>query len=150
MGGQTFSNAIIGPRKKQIITNTQLLLGMAYMEPCFWVAEVSYRMSPSLSLITDSTGIRELWKFRDLPPHKDRRDALLHWVSKHWRKLRKDPDTETYVRNHLRGSREFLQQGIHVKVRESAEDYVKVLKATQDRESMRKSKKDRRRRRKIR
>jgi hypothetical protein len=74
--------------------------------------------SPGLCFITDPTGIREFFRFRDVPEGKARRSALVGWVTDHWRVSRKDPNDEIYVREHLRGVREFswrsLAGSIHI------------------------------------
>jgi len=124
----------------------QVMLGVAYMEPAFWVAKVRLNGTPSVSLITDPTGIKELWKLRDKPETSDRRAALLHWVAEHWRKNRHDPDVESFVRKSLRGARELVQGDLRVEIQESKEDATAKLMAIHEREKMRKSGRDRRRR----
>jgi hypothetical protein len=62
---------------------------------------------PGIQLYTDATGVKDFFRFREIPEGRSRRDALVHWVSDHWRQNRFDPDIENYVREHLRGSREF-------------------------------------------
>jgi hypothetical protein len=62
---------------------------------------------PGIQLYTDATGVKDFFRFREIPEGRTRRDALVHWVSDHWRQNRFDPDIENYVREHLRGSRNF-------------------------------------------
>jgi hypothetical protein len=62
---------------------------------------------PGVQLYTDATGVKDFFRFREIPDGRKRRDALVHWVSDHWRQNRFDPDIENYVREHLRGSRGF-------------------------------------------
>ena len=62
---------------------------------------------PGIKLFTDATGIKDFFRFREVPEGKSRRDALVHWVGEHWRQNRYDPDVEHYVREHLRGSYNF-------------------------------------------
>lgn len=125
---------------------SRLALGVAFMEPCFWTAHVRLSShSPRVSLITDPTGVKELWKFRDIPEGHKRRDALLHWVSEHWRRHRVDPDLEGYVRAQLRGQRRLRCSGLDVEIQESKEDRAKINEAIRERQAMRRSRRDRRR-----
>lgn len=123
----------------------KMQLGVAFMMPSFWLAHVRLQESaPRVSLMTDPTGVKELWKFRDVPDGAKRRDALLHWVNEHWRKKRHDPDVEGYVRSHLRGSRVFQHGSMSITVDESEEDQSKILELVKDRKAMRLHKRDRR------
>jgi hypothetical protein len=132
---------------KSLKGDVDKIMGLCFLEPSFWVAEVSIQKGlPSVRIITDPTGIKELWKYRDVPEGLNRRAALLNWVSDHWRKNRKDPDVEHYVRKHLRGRVETTCSGMHVKVHASPEDLVEVWELAGDREKLRESGKDRRKR----
>lgn len=136
----------IQPNDRRTIKQQSVFLGVVFMEPAFWVARVTLDTAPALSLITDPTGVKELWKFRDLPLGAKRRSALLHWVNDHWRMDRHDPDVETYVRKHLRGARSFSHGDLSIDVQESREDRACIYEAIKDRDAARKSGRDRRRR----
>jgi hypothetical protein len=138
----------IPPNDQRTLMQQKIFLGCVFMEPAFWVARVTLDTAPSLSLITDPTGVKELWKFRDIPHGAKRRAALLHWVNDHWRMDRHDPDVETYVRKHLRGACSFSHGDLSVDVQESREDRACIYEAIKDRDAARASGKDRRRRRK--
>jgi hypothetical protein len=138
----------IQPNSPQTLQQQRVFLGCVFMEPAFWVARVTLDNAPALALITDPTGVKELWKFRDVPPGARRRAALLHWVNDHWRMDRHDPDVETYVRKHLRGARSFSHGDLLIDVRESREDRACIYEAIKDREAARKAGRDRRRSRK--
>ncbi len=84
---------------------------------------------PGISLFTDPTGIKEYFKFRDVPDGGKRRDALANWVSEHWRQKRDDPDVEVYVREHLRGKSEFTWHGLHSKIHVPAADVARNVQA---------------------
>jgi hypothetical protein len=137
----------IQPKDQRTLFQQKMFLGCVFMEPAFWVARVTLDTAPALSLITDPTGVKELWKFRSIPDGSKRRAALLHWVSDHWRQDRHDPDVESYVRNHLRGARSFSHGDLSIVVQESREDRACILEAIKDRESARKCGRDRRRKR---
>lgn len=129
---------------KQDAITTRLLLSAANAVRCCWQAHVSLGGKPRLTLLTDPTGVKDLWKFRDVPAGKSRRDALLHWVSEHWRKSRHDPDIESYVRKHLRGQRVLTCNGLHVEIEEPESDKSEVLNIKTSRNLMRLKKMDRR------
>lgn len=130
-----------------VLRSMQVLIGTAFMSGSFWTARVSIQENtPAVSLITDPTGVKELWKLRDISAGKRRRDALLHWVDDHWRVTRNDPDVEAYVRKQLRGSRVLSCSGLNVEINESTEDKIAIVKAKQDREAMKRKDKDRRKR----
>jgi hypothetical protein len=57
-------------------------------------------------------------------------------VDQHWRKRRKDPDSESFVRQHLRGSEQFIWKGFECLLRPSPYDLRLVEKLKADREEM--------------
>lgn len=77
-----------------------------------WAVALGLEHSPSIRFATDPTGIKELFRIRDLPEGRDRREALMVWVSDHWRQARHDPEMEIYVRKHLRGALTFNWRGM--------------------------------------
>lgn len=81
--------------------------GIALRHRYEWAVSLKWPSSPSIRFATDPTGIKELFRLRDIPANKDRRDVLLTWVTDHWRETRSDPDIEAYVRKHLRGNTKF-------------------------------------------
>lgn len=124
-----------------------MLAGLAVGMKGNWSAKVKVSDNiPSLTVLTDPTGVKELWKLRDIPDGKKRRDALLHWVSQHWRQNRKDPEVESYVRKHLRGATEFRHGEMSVVVQPSEKDNVEIEFAKRDREMLRNKKEDLRKR----
>ena len=124
--------------KQWLLDANAMMVGMAAVEPTYWVAKVSVQPNvPSLALITDPTGIKELWKLRNTAPGKSRRSPLLNWVSDHWRKDRHDPDVELYVRRHLRGQRHLTFKHFTVSLQESQVDTLAALEAKREREAMR-------------
>jgi hypothetical protein len=116
----------------------QILLSFAASEPAYWLAKIKMEdCLPGLALMTDPIGIRELLRFRNIPEGKRRRDALLHWVADHWRKDRNDPETELYVRKHLRGAEKCTYKNYAIDVKASREDSIDELEAKREREAMR-------------
>lgn len=123
------------------------LCGLAQSIPAYWKVSTRFEsVCPSLTLLTDPTGVKEFWKLRDIPAGKKRRAALLHWVESHWRQTRKDPDVEMYVRKHLRGQQEITQGQFSAKITPSETDSLEVEALKRTREELRKKKLDRRRR----
>jgi hypothetical protein len=100
--------------------------------------------TPSVGLFTDATGVKELLKFRGLDPGKSRRDALLHWVSQHWRQDRHDPDVEVYVREHLRGSTRCPWHGMEARIVIPAEERERLEAGKRERKRLSAAQLDRR------
>jgi hypothetical protein len=94
---------------------------------------------PGVNLITDPVGIRESWKLRDIPDGKKRRAALLHWVSDHWRQSRIDPESESYVRKHIRGASEFTHSGLQCIAHIADHDMESLERIRHERGTMSKS-----------
>lgn len=96
-----------------------------------WHVEVGFEMPgrtslPTVSLATDATGARQAYRLRDLAPGKSRREALRHWVNEHWRKKASDPDEETKIWAHLRGTEEFTHNGMKCRIVPSEYDLKKA------------------------
>lgn len=87
-----------------------------------WAVSLGLEHSPSIRFATDPTGMKDIFRIRDLPEGRDRRAALMTWVSDHWRQDRHDPDVEIYVRKHLRGSVQFTWQGMNAEISPSKFD----------------------------
>jgi hypothetical protein len=93
-----------------------------------WHVEIAYGgQGASLLLPCTAGAILDLFRYRDLPPGKSRRDALLHWVSDHWRRKVSDPAEVTQVTEHLRGQTRFVwREGLVVQIMPSEEDRKRV------------------------
>lgn len=126
------------------------MCGVAQSLGAYWLVRTRFdSVCPSLTLLTDATGVKEFWKLRDVPPGRSRRSALLHWVEQHWRQTRNDPDVETFVRKHLRGCKTLTQGNFSAEITPSVRDSLDAEKATAERAFMKKIKTDRRRRRRM-
>lgn len=101
---------------------------IAVYRPLFWHVAFGYRQGGASVLIPcDARAILDLFRYRDLPPGGRRRDALLHWVSEHWRRTASDPDDARRVHEHLRGQTDFVwREGLWVRVMPSADDKKRV------------------------
>jgi hypothetical protein len=89
-----------------------LAIAVALRQRYEWAVSLGLENSPSIRFATDPTGIKDIFRIRDLPEGKDRRAALMTWISDHWRQDRRDPEIELYVRNHLRGATAFSWRGM--------------------------------------
>lgn len=81
-----------------------------------WTVDLGFGSWSRIRIPTDPSGIRALLHDRDVAAGKNRRDAVVHWVSEHLRKKRKNPDDLAYVRAHLRGQREVVWQGMRCRI----------------------------------
>lgn len=125
----------------------RMLAGIANGMRFHWTAKVRIEKDvPSLTVITDPTGVKELWKLRDIPEGKKRRAALLHWVQSHWRQNRVDPELESFVRKQLRGARTFNHGSLEVEVVPSETASLEVETCKVERAELRTKKQDRRKR----
>ena len=109
-----------------------------------WAVSLGLENSPSIRFATDPTGIKDVFRIRDMPDGKDRREALLTWVTDHWRQDRYDPEMETYVRRHLRGATQFSWRGMDCELLPSQFDVDQRDKAIGNRDAMRAAGVDRR------
>lgn len=109
-----------------------------------WAVSLGLEKAPSVRFVTDPTGIKEVFRIRDLPDGKDRREALLTWVTQHWRQHRRDPELEVYVRKHLRGATSFNWRGMNCELLPSQFDLEKREQAAAERDAMRIAGTDRR------
>lgn len=128
----------------ELMRSISLMNGMALRHRYEWAVSLGFENCPSVRFSTDPTGIKELFRLRDVPDGRDKRSALMNWVSDHWRQDRKDSDVETYVRKHLRGTTKFNWRGFEAKLMPSAFDMDKVDEIKQARELMKLSGADKR------
>lgn len=80
----------------------------------FWTVEIGHPGLFTVSLFTDATGVQSFLRDRDCSG--TRRSAIVHWVERHWRKLRSDPSVERSVRAHFRGKWECSWRDLHLSV----------------------------------
>jgi len=113
-----------------------MLLSIAFTDYFDWRVILGYEHGPTLSFVTDPVGVRAVFRLRDLPEGKSRREALRHWVRQHWRKRdRDDAETSIEVSEHLRGATRFTWHGLTCRIRVSPADTDK-LKATKARRAL--------------
>lgn len=95
----------------------------AWAEPRFWSVRFSVPGSQrGIVRLCEAGSVKELFRLRDRDPGASRRAALLHWVTAHTRRLRRNHDEETEVRRHLRGRAAFDWLGLKATIRPSPQD----------------------------
>lgn len=119
-------------------------IGLALRHRYEWAVNIGFPNSPSVRFSTDPTGLKELFRLRGVADGRDRRDALMTWVSDHWRQDRTDRDIETYVRKHLRGTTRFEWRGMECEIKPSAYDIEQRDRYVAERAAMRKTGTDKR------
>jgi hypothetical protein len=101
----------------------RMAAGLALRRRYLWSVLLGEGTGPRVRFITDPIGVREVFRLRDLPPGKQRRDALLHWVRQHWRKRRKaGADDLAAVREYLRGAVSYNWNGLRCQIEPSTYD----------------------------
>ncbi|UPZ27687.1 hypothetical protein MUK60_07545 [Streptomyces sp. LRE541] len=94
-------------------TALRIALGIQFGRDYLWYAHLKRPGGQAgVMLPTTPEGARSLFRLRDYEPGASRRTALVHWVSEHSRRIRKDTaeETEVWVREHLRGAVKFHWQ----------------------------------------
>lgn len=99
-----------------------------------WSVDFSYPNSPAIKLTTDPSGVREMFRLRDIPEGRTRREALRHWVSGHWRQDRKDSDVEVKVREYLRGQTDFSWYGMKIRINVPRGERIREKRIIEERE----------------
>jgi len=101
---------------------------MSFTNEYEWYVNVGYNRAvmPTIAIGTDPLGAKEVFKLRDIPPGRSRREALRNWVSGHWRQARREENPETYIWPHLRGAEEFTWNGLYCKIQPSPYDLRKA------------------------
>lgn len=118
--------------------------GMAWTDEMLWHVEIGWVGCPTIKIPTDPVGARAIFRLRDIPEGKQRRAALKHWVTEHWRQSRSDPSEERMVREHLRGKERFVWNGFVCEITPSHDDLVRAKEAEDRRKELRESGEDRR------
>lgn len=121
-----------------------LAIALALRQRYEWAVNIGFEKSPSVRIVTDPTGMKELFRLRDVADGRNRKDALMTWVSDHWRKNRHDSDVEVYVRKHLRGERKFEWRGMECEIVPSQFDLEHRDRLIAEREALRRAGADKR------
>jgi hypothetical protein len=92
------------------------LAGLALMMRYEWSVWLGHGSGPRVRFLSDPAGARAAFALRDVPPGRQRRAALRNWVEGHWRKKRRDPEDQAWVKKHLRGATEFEWNDLRCKI----------------------------------
>lgn len=103
-------------------------VGWSAVRHAFWRVYLRLDDGPiGVTISTDATGVKELFRLRDKPIGRKRRLPLLHWVKGHYRRSRKDPEVEVWVRKHVRGRMEFSWFGLQGVITPSQDDLERLI-----------------------
>ena len=129
----------------QFVAGVGLATAVQFFRKQCWCVDIGFHdIEASISFLTDPTGVKEMFKFRGISDGKKRRDALIHWVTNHWRQNRYDPEIEIYVRSFLRGATVFSWFGMNVEIIIPKCDTERIEKLKLERNVMRLAGTDRR------
>jgi hypothetical protein len=82
-----------------------------------WTVWLGHNEGPRVRMLTDPVGAREVFRLRDLPPGRQRRAALKHWVTGHWRQKRTETAADrAWIGQHLRGATDFAWNGLRCRI----------------------------------
>jgi len=122
-GGGYMNPSYFGRTDNDWTTLACLTAGFALRHRYNWNVFLGEGNSPRARFLTDSTGVKEVFRLRDIPPGRKRRAALLHWVKEHWRKRRQDSELDKImVREHMRGAEQYVWNGLRCEIVPSQED----------------------------
>ena len=126
-------NYVLAP-EYNIRLNDALIRTAGYLQGInerMWSVYLAHEGSIGIRFCTDSTGVKEVFRLRDIPNGASRRSAVLHWVRGHWRNNGvSDP---TWVKAFLRGGTTFCWNGLVCKIRPSKADSLLAGWKSQDR-----------------
>jgi hypothetical protein len=122
----------------------EMLTLLWHAQKSAWQVKMWYEGYPSIRIMSDVGGIKELYTSRDVPEDKLRKPTIRQWIKDHWREMPTDQEEETYVREHLRGATKFTWMGINCEVTPSIFDKEKEQQLITQRSTMRESGADRR------
>lgn len=89
---------------RELHDRVSMLVSLQFSQRYNWTAYLrAFEGTPRLAIACSAQDGRKLFRARDLPPGKTRRDALRHWVTEHYR----NADTPIGVRSHFRGQDTF-------------------------------------------
>lgn len=126
VGSPTGQHAIVLPRNEQV--GLWRDRSRALTNEYDWHVHIGLNVNvvPTLSIPSDPVSSRDIFKLRDIPAGKSRREALKHWVSGHVRQRMEPNYVESYIWPYLRGAEEFTWSGLYCKIQPSAFDLRKA------------------------
>lgn len=126
MGGR-WQNAALGAiNAREVSEVIPATLGFALALRYEWTVWIGLGDGPRIRFMSDPLGAREVFRLRDLPPGRERRAALRHWVSAHTRDKRDDREAKAWVRRHMRGATDFDWNGMRCRIQPADFDVEQV------------------------
>jgi len=107
-------------------------MGFHFNRDYLWHAHLKWPGAEAGVMVpTTPEGARSLFRLRDYEAGASRRKALIHWVSEHSRRIRKDTAEETrvWVREHARGTAKFKWQDMEGTIYPAAYDLRRLEQA---------------------
>lgn len=89
-------------------------LTIAFSDQYQWKVRLTNKTGMALQIACHPSNISKMFKLRD--KYSDRKKALRHLVTAHWRNLSDVGDWQTFVRDHLRGTLQFEWFGLQCQV----------------------------------
>lgn len=117
---------------REIADSCTILVSAALTNRYEWWIHFRIDDGPVVKIATDPIGIRALFKDRERG-NRQRRAALRHWVTHHWRQHRTEAEAEVFVREHLRGAEAFRWCGYDCRVAVSDYDLERAERAKRER-----------------
>jgi hypothetical protein len=87
-----------------------------FLKRYLWRVVIESAIGPSMSFFTNPSGIRELFRWREIPEGRQRRASIRNWVSDHWRTVDNDEQDRAWIKKHLRGKQQFKWDGFTITV----------------------------------
>lgn len=94
-----------------------------------WNVAIGCGHGASFMIPVERQSAREVFRLRDIPDGAQRRAALIHFVTKHWRRKpsqKDDSDPDVLVREHLRGETKFNWNGLRCEIVPPAYDVERL------------------------
>jgi hypothetical protein len=116
------------PAEPELMAQLALAPGIALTQHYEWRVTLGYHGCVSIGLPTTPAGCREVFKLRDIPEGKARREALRNFVCEHTRKhpATDDEEARIVVREHLRGSTRFNWNGLRCTIHPAQADLIRL------------------------
>lgn len=109
-------------------TSIQLGLGIQFASQYDWHVYLKEDNNIGITLPTTPEGSKEIFKLRDVPEGKKRRESLRNWISEHCRSNPSSEYDKVFVRKHMRGAMEFKWNGLYCKILPSQDALAELQK----------------------
>ena len=105
----------------------KIICGASLRRRYLWSVLIGEGVGPRARFVTDPVGVRAAFRLRDIPPGRQRRTALLHWVREHWRQKGRESEADkAWIRAHLRGVWSYTWNGLRCQIDPATFDMEKA------------------------